>query len=320
MQVKARVEAILRRTPGSCDFSRDNHATSEGTLLRPPSVMLSEARGDQVGDGRQRAFRVRPGYLDQNGRAFAGCQHHQTHDRGAWRRLAITADGDGGVEAVGAFDELADALACNPRLLTMVRLHRSTLSGSGLDIDLTAYFEEGRLATFMYFRPASCAAWTAVSRLASRRMLASLTSMGRLTPARTSIRPRSMTEMARLEVPPNMSVNTTTPSPLSTMDRLDDLLAALGNVIVGADGNCLNLVLGADHVLQGGSQLVGQTPMRHEHDTNHQSNSVLRIGPQAASPKVRHIVQADGRAQLGASTYPLPSTSQALIKGLQRKG
>jgi hypothetical protein len=44
-----------------------------------------------------------------------------------------------------------------------------------------------------------------------------LISIGRLTPAITSILARSMTEIARFDgVPPNMSVNKTTPSPLST--------------------------------------------------------------------------------------------------------
>src|SRR3954454_19781764 len=90
-------------------------------------------------------------------------------------------------------------------------------------------------------------------------------------------------------------------------DRPDDLLAALGDVVVRPDGDSLDLALRADDMLQSGSQLVGQTPMRHEHDSNHESfNSVLRYAASVASPKERHIVQAKARAQLGASTYPLP--------------
>src|SRR5262249_53297422 len=72
-----------------------------------------------------------------------------------------------------------------------------------------------RDATVMYLRPASCAMRTA-SPIGRLRTLASFTSIGRLTPASTSMRACSMIEMARFEgVPPNMSVSTITPSPVS---------------------------------------------------------------------------------------------------------
>src|SRR5262245_21969143 len=72
-------------------------------------------------------------------------------------------------------------------------------------------------ATLMYLRPASCAAVTAACSVWPSRMPASLISIGRLMPAITSTLARSSTEMARLEgVPPNMSVSSTTPSPVST--------------------------------------------------------------------------------------------------------
>src|SRR5262249_48756028 len=72
-----------------------------------------------------------------------------------------------------------------------------------------------REATVMYLRPASCAMRTA-SAIGRLRTDASFTSMGRLTPASTSMRACSMIEMARFEgVPPNMSVSTMTPSPVS---------------------------------------------------------------------------------------------------------
>src|SRR5262249_60392599 len=68
-----------------------------------------------------------------------------------------------------------------------------------------------REATVMYLRPASCAMRTA-SAIGRLRTEASFTSIGRLTPARTSIRACSMIEMARFEgVAPNMSVRTITP-------------------------------------------------------------------------------------------------------------
>ena len=48
------------------------------------------------------------------------------------------------------------------------------------------------------------------------RTLESLISMGRFMPAITSVRPASMTDIARFEgVPPNMSVSTITPAPVS---------------------------------------------------------------------------------------------------------
>ena len=67
----------------------------------------------------------------------------------------------------------------------------------------------------MYLRPASWAMRTA-SAIGRLRTEASFTSIGRLTPASTSTRACSMIEMARLDgVPPNMSVSTITPSPVS---------------------------------------------------------------------------------------------------------
>src|SRR6202011_1526317 len=69
----------------------------------------------------------------------------------------------------------------------------------------------------MYLCPPSWGPRTGRSRLSVWRRLASLINIGRLTPAMTSILPRSMTEIARFEgVPPKMSVNSTAPSPLST--------------------------------------------------------------------------------------------------------
>ena len=70
-------------------------------------------------------------------------------------------------------------------------------------------------ATVMYLRPASWAMRTA-SAIGRLRTEASFTSAGRLTPASTSTRACSMIEMPRFDgVPPNMSVSTTTPSPVS---------------------------------------------------------------------------------------------------------
>src|SRR5208282_3942187 len=75
-----------------------------------------------------------------------------------------------------------------------------------------------RLAAQIYLRPASWASITACSRLEVSRTEASLISIGRLTAAMTSILEPFIIEIARLEgVPPNISVSTTTPGPLSTL-------------------------------------------------------------------------------------------------------
>ena len=51
--------------------------------------------------------------------------------------------------------------------------------------------------------------------------------------------------------------------------RFDDVLAALFDVVVGADGDGLDLALRSNHVLQGGAELNSQPPVGHKHKTNH---------------------------------------------------
>ena len=77
----------------------------------------------------------------------------------------------------------------------------------------------------IYLRPAS---WPMRRASATGRVRteASLISIGRLTPANTSMRAWPMVEMARLEgVPPNMSVSTITPSPASQAFALSRISA-----------------------------------------------------------------------------------------------
>ena len=76
-------------------------------------------------------------------------------------------------------------------------------------------------AILIYFLPASWALATASPKLSVFLILASLTSIGRLTPAITSIGTLTIIEIARFEgVPPNMSVRTTTPAPSFTFSTL----------------------------------------------------------------------------------------------------
>src|SRR4029453_15723599 len=72
--------------------------------------------------------------------------------------------------------------------------------------------ERTGLAMVMCLRPESWAAAAALVSGHSSRTLASLTSIGRLIPARTSTLGRPITEIARLEgVPPNILVMMATP-------------------------------------------------------------------------------------------------------------
>ena len=116
--------------------------------------------------------------------------------------------------------------------------------------------------------------------------MASFTSIGRLIPAITSTFGRFITEIERFEgVPPNMSVRITTPSPASArVDRLDDVAPPLLDVVIRADRDGFDLLLMADHVLQGRTKLDGKPPVGNEYQTYH-----LEIGtPAGAVPLPPH--------------------------------
>src|SRR5262245_46242146 len=53
------------------------------------------------------------------------------------------------------------------------------------------------------------------------------------------------------------------------LDGLDDVLAALFHVVVGADGHRLDLLLRPDDMLQSRTELRGEAPVRHEYETDH---------------------------------------------------
>ena len=56
---------------------------------------------------------------------------------------------------------------------------------------------------------------------------------------------------------------------VDALDRLDDVLAALLDVVVGADGHRLDLALRADDMLQRRAELDGQPPVGDEDKTDH---------------------------------------------------
>src|SRR6185312_11240841 len=165
--------------------------------------------------------------------AGGGGQHHQPHDRAAGHRRAVLAHPDVGRELRRRLDEARGGAGVQPllvadlddaadagRAVRRILGERGGLAVAAAAMTIRAHRRASASncdATVMYFRPASCAPSTVRSRLSFCRRLASLISIGRLTPAMTSTLPRSITEIARLEgVPPNMSVNSTAPSPRST--------------------------------------------------------------------------------------------------------
>src|SRR5688572_18462141 len=146
--------------------------------------------------------------MDHDGVPDGGAEHHQPHDRGSADPVAVLLDLDLHVELTGEIDELG----ARPRM-------ESALIG---DLDLAADRRQAAAsprisdATEIYFRPASraaaTAAWTGITlRAPSRRI-----SIGRLTPAMTSMFSLFIRLMARFEgVPPNRSVRMITPWPWS---------------------------------------------------------------------------------------------------------
>src|SRR5580704_14903563 len=130
-----------------------------------------------------------------------------------------------------------------------------------------------RLATQIYLRPASCAWITACSRLEVSRTEASLISIGRLTAAMTSILEPFIIEIARLEgVPPNISVSTTTPAPLSTLVTAETIswrrcsISSSGPMAIDSICFC-----GTGHMFQSGAKFRREAAMGHEDDSNHRT-------------------------------------------------
>ena len=128
-----------------------------------------------------------------------------------------------------------------------------------------------RLAMVTYFRPAAWAAATASSSGHSSRTLASFTSIGRLMPASTSTlgRPMHGDRQVRGRAAEHVGEDRDAVAGVDALDRLDDVLAALLDVVVGADGDGLDLALRADDVLQRSAKLDGEPPVGDEDKTDH---------------------------------------------------
>src|SRR5215472_12926586 len=147
--------------------------------------------------------------------ADAGGQHHQAHDGQAGDVLALEGKPDHGVELARGAHELGGGTGMQAAFVGDGERASDGAQRAIGCLGHEASLARIREATVMYLRPASCAMRTA-SAIGRLRTLASFTSIGRFTPASTSMRACSMIEMARLlGVPPNMSVSTITPSPVS---------------------------------------------------------------------------------------------------------
>src|SRR5437762_11900195 len=117
--------------------------------------------------------------VDDNRVAHRRAEHHQAHDRGAADLAAVLLDLDLRVDFAGEIDELGASPGVEPALVGDPDLPADRVQA--------AASPRISLATEMYLRPASraaaTAAWTGMTlRAPSRRM-----SIGRLTPAITSM-------------------------------------------------------------------------------------------------------------------------------------
>src|SRR5579883_1003397 len=185
------------------------------------SSRLIEAAADQFGERRDGTFGVGTARPQLDGSTGAGGQHHQSHDGTARHGSAILRHHDLGIELPGELDKTGGRARMQATLVADGH-HTPNLLGAVTDRAVVVSTHpltsaKSCEATLMYLRPASCAPRTALASVSLDRKLASLMSIGRLMPAMTSIFALSMTEIARFDgVPPNMSVSSTTPSPVST--------------------------------------------------------------------------------------------------------
>src|SRR5438067_8594973 len=147
--------------------------------------------------------------VDDDRIAHCRAEHHQAHDRRPADAVAVLLDLDLGIDLAGEIDEFGAGAGVK--------------ASNVADLDFAADRAQAAasprisLATEIYFRPASRAAATAAWTGITLRAPSSRLSIGRLTPAITSMFSLFMRLIARLEgVPPNRSVRMITPCPCST--------------------------------------------------------------------------------------------------------
>src|SRR5215207_5074401 len=251
--------AMLAQSAGSCaDRSgvRNIHRCMSMTRRASPaagrslpSLILAEPPRDEPGDRLEASLGVLALCRHGDGRALGGPEGEDAHDRAPADGLAAAGHGDVRGEALDGLHQFrrgagVQALAVDDRQLAGERAFgnggRRAILGLGAVDEKGAHFPAStRDATLMYLRPASWAWRTACPKGSSSRTLASLISIGRLMPATTSTEPPFMHDRARFDgVPPNMSVSTTTPSPVltrftaATMSLRRDSMSSSGPMVM----------------------------------------------------------------------------------------
>ena len=97
--------------------------------------------------------------------------------------------------------------------------------------------------------------------------------MGRLAPAITSTPGRSIMEMARLDgrAAEHVGQQDDAVAGIHALDTVADIDAALFDVVIGLDADGGDALLGADHMLHGGTQFLGQPAVGHQNHANHET-------------------------------------------------
>src|SRR3954467_10250693 len=149
------------------------------------------------------------GDVDGDHIAHCGTEHHQAHDRSSANAMSVFFDLDFPVALAGEVGELG----------ARSRVQPTPVADAGFAADGGQAAASPRIseATEIYLRPASRAAATAAWTGMTLRAPSSRISIGRFTPAITSIFSLFIRLMARFDgVPPNRSVRMITPLPCST--------------------------------------------------------------------------------------------------------
>src|SRR5438552_2337810 len=147
--------------------------------------------------------------MDHDRIAHCRAEHHQAHDRGAANLVAVLLDLDLRVDLAGKIDEFGAGPGVEPAHVGNLDLAADRVQA--------AASPRISLATEIYLRPASRAAATAAWTGITLRAPSSRISIGRFTPAMTSIFSLFIKLIARFDgVPPNKSVRMITPWPWST--------------------------------------------------------------------------------------------------------
>src|SRR5207302_10839777 len=176
-------------------------------------LTLAELARDQAVDRRDHGLGVLADRVHRDVGATRGRERHQAHDRRAAGALAAADHPHVGVVLLHHLDEFCRGAGVQTPLVDDAddahhgaRPRRWVGTFVGETARFSHFPASTRLAIVMYLRPDSCAAATASGSGLSPRTFASLTSIGRLMPARTSTLRLLITEIAKFDgVPPNMS-------------------------------------------------------------------------------------------------------------------